>query len=244
MMSRWRTGSLRVETKRLHWAIAATLLLFVASGLAVQPTTAASRAHAVTLNVGQYRNSNGVRVLVFSGSVTSNAGGEDVEVLGQDCGVRGSRLISATQTRAGGGWQVENPEQNPPWRYTPVYSGITFRARWNNQLSAPYVDRVAAPIVASKIRGRRAWRVYVAPPPPGTVSMKGKLVELQRLRRGLWKTIQRARLVYKPRLQYGGALNHEAVFAVPARGWTLRASLPAQSAAPCYSAGVTPQWRS
>jgi hypothetical protein len=36
----------------------------------------------------------------------------------------------------------------------------------------------------------------------------------------------------------------EAVFAVPTRGLTLRALVPARSAAPCYTANVTSTWRS
>jgi hypothetical protein len=100
-----------------------------------------------------------------------------------------------------------------------------------------------APLDAVKV-GRRAWRVYTSPPPPGTVRMKGKPVLLQRKRGGSWVTIKRAKLVYRPRYaQYGGAFNHEAVFRIP-RGWKVRAVLPANSALPCYAAAVSEEWRS
>jgi len=219
---------------------AAALAIVLAAGLGVGRGGAAATAD-VTLNVGHYRNPNGIRVTVFSGTVASNAAGEDVEVLGNDCGVKGFRLISATTTRAGGGWQVENPLPTAPWTYTQTHSGITYRARWKGRLSEPITDRVAAPLGAVKV-GRLAWRVYTSPPPPGTVSMKGKVVLLQRLRGSNWVTTQRAKLRYKPRYSFGGAFNHEAVFKVK-RGWTLRAVLPASSAAPCYAAAVSEEWR-
>jgi hypothetical protein len=222
--------------KRALLALALASAVGIEAGRAVAP-------QVVTLNVGHYRNANGVLVTVFSGSISSNAAGETVDVIGQDCGVRGSRLISGTHTSAGGEYRVENPLPGPPWSYTQVSSGITYRARWKDQLSEPHVYRTAAPLNAKKI-GRRAWRVYTSPPPPGSVRMKGKRVELQRLTGGSWRTIQRKPLVYKPRYYYGGAFNHEVVFKVTQRGWRLRAALPAASAAPCYAAGVSTEWRS
>nr|MBA2641691.1 hypothetical protein [Actinomycetota bacterium] len=93
------------------------LFVLLASALGVghwigpSPGSAASGADTVTLLFSQYRNVNGVLVLVFSGTVSNGTAGEEVEVVGQDCGVQGFRLIGGTRTRAGGGWQVQNPEQ-------------------------------------------------------------------------------------------------------------------------------------
>jgi hypothetical protein len=225
-----------------------TTLLLAATGfgLWLAPTEggAAPLAEAVTMSVSGYVNPNKVRVLVFEGTIASNAAREYVEVLGRECGASHDRLIAGTQTVGDGRWHVENPNPNPPWNYTQVFPGTTFRARWNNQYSAPYFWSVPAPLYARKVPGRRAWRVYVSPPPPGRVSMKGKIVELQRLSGGSWVRVRRARLVYKPRYEWGGAFNHEAVFAVRARRLTLRAFLPSESAAPCYHAGASNQWRS
>ena len=223
--------------------VAATIALVLLAGV-IGSGAATSAPDLVTLNVGAYRNANGIHVLVFSGTVSGSASGQEVDVLGEDCGVRGSRLISGTRTLAGGQWRVENPHADPPWRFSPWNSGITFRARWNGELSAPRVYRLPAPLSAVKLGNRRAWRVSISPPPPGTVSMKGKVVELQRLTGGSWVRIARSRLVYKARLHYGGAFNHEVVFQVPQRGWKLRAFLPAASAAPCYAAGASAEWRS
>lgn len=232
---------------QLRWTAALTGLL-LASGLVdgwngPSRTSAAYRADAVTLSVRRYVNANKVRVLVWFGQVASTAAGADVEILGRDCGSRSDRLIAATKTAPGGGWQVENPLPIPPYSYTQVNSGTTFRARWNNQLSAPHLYRLPLQPGAVKISGRRAWKVHVNPSPLN-VKLAGKLVELQRFSAGTWVRVRRARLVYKPTLEYGGAYNHEAVFAVPTRGLRLRALLPATSAAPCYLAGASQPWRS
>lgn len=196
------------------------------------------------MTVSQYVNANRVRTLVLAGAVASSAPGEYVEILGRDCGSRHERLITGTETVAGGRWRIENPNANPPWNYTAVYSGTTFRARWNDQYSAPHLWRLPAQPRVTKVPGRRAWRVHMTPATPqGRVSLNGKIVELQRLSRGRWVRVRRARLVYKPSLTFG-AFNHQTVFTVPTRGLTLRAFLPAQSAAPCYAPGASQQWRS
>jgi hypothetical protein len=195
----------------------------------------------VSIALSNYRNANGINVLVFVGTVSSSAAGETVDVLGQDCGTRGYRLIQGTSTRPGGAWRATNPQEESPWRYTPVTSGTTFKARWNNQESGTVVWRGKAPLSATKLTSRRAWRVS-AIPASAFVSLKGKLVVLQRLRAGRWVEVQRKRLVHKPSYTKG-AFNHEAVFAIPQRGWTVRALLPTKSALPCYRASVTEQWR-
>ncbi|CAN5180920.1 hypothetical protein BH09ACT13_BH09ACT13_03520 [soil metagenome] len=221
------------------------LLVVLASALGVGQWTGPNRGSAapgadtVTLVFSQYRNVNGVLVLVFSGTVSSGAAGEEVEVVGQDCGGQGFRLIGGTQTRAGGGWQVQNPEQMPPWRWAPADSGMTFRARWKGQLSDPVVWRLPAVIGASKVPGRRAWKVFVS---PSRGTLDGRIVELQRQVGRRRVRYRRARLVHKASYDRG-PFNHEAVFAVAARGLKLRAFLPAKSAAPCYLAGATEPWR-
>lgn len=235
-------------TRRAGWVVGMTVVPLLASAVGLgqwmgpSRSSAASRADGVTMVFSQYRSVNGP-VLVFSGTVATGASGETVDVLAQDCGQRDYRLIGGAQTRAGGGWQFENPEQVAPWRYTRVDSGTTFRARWRGHFSDPYLWRLPAWLSVIKIPGRRAWRVLVSPPRLTTVSMQGKIVELQRWSGGRWLRYRRAPLVPKPSYDYG-ALNHEAVFAVPKRGLRLRAFLPARSAAPCYLAGVTQPWRS
>ena len=192
----------------------------------------------------QYVAPGDVVVLVWFGQVASGAADEDVEVLGRDCDTTFFRQLRATKTVPGGGWEVESRLPLPQAGTIPVTSGVTFRARWRDELSRTILYRVPFTGLSSKkIAGRRAWEVY-ANPKPLNLTMTGKHVELQRKTAGRWVRYKRAPLVRKPHLEIGGAYNHEVVFEVPQRGLTLRALLPAKSAAPCYLAKATEPWRS
>lgn len=215
--------------------------------LLVGAASASSQADRITLVVTQYEsvNSGGLRAtLRFAGVVNGAGAGEVVDVVGRDCGAKPGdiRLIAQTQTRGGGGYQVDNPEQVSPFRWTPVESGIEFRSRWNGRFSDPYVWKQAAPLYAIRVGKPRVWTVHFAPRGTFLVSMKGKIVELQRQIGARWVRYARARLAYKPHLHYG-AFNYEVKFAVPKRRLKLRAVLPAASAVPCYLKTVTPPWR-
>jgi hypothetical protein len=94
-------------------------------------------------------------------------------------------------------------------------------------------------MTVSGVLGSRTRTVHVLP--AASVSLRGKLVLLQQLQRSSWVTIREARLSQVPSVDYG-ALNHEATFRVRL-GWTLRAVLPARSAAPCYRKSVTEPFR-
>jgi hypothetical protein len=118
-----------------HAAAIVALLLVTASSAAL------AQSDAVTLSLSQYRDVNGVRTLVFSGTIASGAAGQTVELLGRDCGAEGLRLLGGAQTRDGGRWQLENPEHDAPYRTFRWSSGIAFRARWKEQLSDPVVLR-------------------------------------------------------------------------------------------------------
>jgi hypothetical protein len=206
------------------------------------PGAAARADGTVTMRVSYEPAPNDVVVFDFAGTVSGAGRGESVDVLGRGCGVSDFRLLAGARTRAGGNWRVSYPpEPHRPWRYPPIQSGTTLHARWDGRLSAPYVYRAEAPITVNAVPGRLARSVHVSPPPPGTVSMRGKVVLLQRLRGHSWVTIRSARLVHKPSYERG-ALNHEAVFPVQ-YGWTLRVVLPAKSAAPCYRKTVTERFR-
>ena len=213
----------------------------VACAVLVAParsTNASPKAENVTLAVRDFRNANRVLVHVFSGAVSDLEPGQDVEIVGEDCGVRGSRLIAATKTTAGGAFQADNQDSSTPWS-----SGITYRARWKGNLSAPVQYRLpAVPVYAVKVRKRVAWRVHFSPQAL-TVRYAGKPVELQRFSNGEWVRFQTSRLTLKPSLRYG-AFNHEAEFSVSRRGLRLRGYLPARGAAPCWLPAATEPWRS
>jgi hypothetical protein len=203
------------------------------------PTALAVGTQAVTLNVSQYVNQNKLLTLAFSGTIESGAPGEFVDILGRDCGARNERSITSTRTVAGGRYRIDNPNPNPPFNFTFVESGTTFRSRWNDQYSDPFLWRLPLRPAVTKVSGRRAWRIEFHTRPPG---IAGKPVELQRLSKGQWVRVRRARLVEK-RSTVSDVL-HEAVFSVPTRGLTLRVFVPAQTAAPCHLAGASKQWRS
>jgi hypothetical protein len=68
------------------------------------------------------------------------------------------------------------------------------------------------------------------------LKLKGKFVELQRLSAGQWTRIRRARFSSRrPGVFF-------ATFTVKRRGLTLRAFVPAESAAPCYAATASKTW--
>jgi hypothetical protein len=201
-------------------------------------------ADSVTLDVSQYRNANRVLTLVFQGTISSRSRGEYVEVLGRYCGASGDRLITGTQTTGGGGFRIENPNSEPPWNYTDVYSGTTFRARWNGQYSEPRLWQLPAQPRVARISGTRTWVAHATPATPtGQVGFQGKTIELQRSTPGGWVRVRSARLVRKASLRWG-PFNYQAAFTVPTRGLRLRAYLPAASAAPCYLPGGSESWRS
>lgn len=201
-------------------------------------------ADSVTLSVSQFRNQNGLLTHVFQGTISSRQAGEYVEILGRYCGAKGDRLISGTQTTAGGAWRVTNPLDEPPWSWTAVYSGTVFRARWEQTYSEPYTWRLPASPRVARVSGARTWVAHMTPATPtGQLPLKGKTIELQRRTAGGWVTIQRARLEFEPSLRWG-AFNYQARFRVPTRGLTLRAYLPQASAAPCYLPGASQAFRS
>jgi hypothetical protein len=201
-------------------------------------------ADTVTLNVSQFVNANKLRAFAFQGTISSRQGGEYVEVLGRDCGARGERLIAGTQTTGGGSWRVENPLTDAPYTYVAVYSGTTFRARWNGNYSPPTEWRLPAQPRVARISGTRTWVAHVMPATPwGRVGFQGKAIELQRLTPGGWVRVRTARLAKKPSLTWG-AFNYQASFTVPTRRLRLRAYLPAASAAPCFLPGASTTFRS
>jgi hypothetical protein len=164
--------------------------------------------------------------LRFFGTVSSDAANEYVSVLWQRCGSSGlgTSLVGA-QTRAGGSWETV---------WGPATG--TFRARWGAAVSAPVRFRGSMPLSLTKLSAFR-HRVSVT----GDQEMKGRIVELQRLAAGQWRTLRRVRLV-ADRSSYG--VNSSATFTVRKRGLTLRALVPAKSASPCYAATASETWTS
>jgi hypothetical protein len=164
--------------------------------------------------------------LRFAGTISSGAAGEYVSVLYQRCGSSGlgTSLVGA-QTNDRGAWDT----------FWGVTSG-TFRARWGSALSSPVRFRDSVRLSLAPL-GATRQRVYVS----GDQEMKGRIVELQRLVSGRWRTLRRTRLV-ADRSSWG--VNSSATFTVRQPGLTLRAFIPAKSAAPCYAATASETWTS
>lgn len=221
-----------------------TIIALLVSLVTAGSSSTATQADSVTLSFRQYLNSARTVVMAWSGQVSSGAAGEDVEILARECRTSGFRQLLATKTDPGGSYLVENPPATPSttFTYVEVKSGMTFRARWRSELSAPITwRRHLVPEVVEMSANR--WKVRVNPQPV-YMNLAGKLVDLQRLRSGKWVRYKRARLVSKPNYEYGGATNHIAIFEVPTRALTLRAFLPTKSVSPCFFGGPSTQWRS
>jgi hypothetical protein len=197
-------------------------------------TAAAVSTQTVTLTVVRtYDEPQSSYKLRFSGSVSSGQAGEDVTVMQQRCGTSYSTAVAATQTRDGGFWEAEP-------NYIVIADSATYRARWKSEVSEPVAIRPEI-LVGSRQLRRGRFQVWVS---TGDVQqrMKGRVVVLQRLRAGTWTAIQRARLGYDT--VNGLSATFLATFTVRQRGWTLRAFVPAKTAAPCFKANGSERWRS
>jgi hypothetical protein len=207
-------------------ATAVTASLLAAGGVG------ATAADSVSMAVRQYVNANKVRVLAFSGQISSGTAGELVTLVGKEC-TGGLRQLAAAQTGAGGVWEVETP--SPQQTYVEIFSGTSIRARWKASESATYLYRVG--LIPYPLELKKGVVTVRVNPSPLNLKLAGKKVVLQRFRANAWQPYRQARLRYKPDLE-AGAYNHQAVFRVQ-RGLKLRALVPTASARPCYLAGAS-----
>jgi hypothetical protein len=204
----------------------ALLVIAGATAAALVASAGGARAADVTLRAERFW-SDACRCYKFrfAGTISSGAPNEYVSVVQQKCGTSFSTSIAGTTTREGGLWEVES---NGP------VGGGTFRARWNNNLSDPITHRQDLSIWITRLGG---GRVRVGVSSFGLpLKLKGKFVELQRLSAGQWTRVRRARFSVKRPGSFS------ATFTVKRSGLTLRAFVPAESAAPCYAASASKPW--
>jgi hypothetical protein len=213
-------------------ALALVLVAFGAGAVGVAKTFGAAASDRVTLRVEPFwSEACRCHKFRFSGAISSGAPNEYVAVLQQRCGTNFSTSIAGVSTREGGFWEVESNG--------PLTASSTFRARWNGHLSDPVTHRGDVPIWLTQLgKGRVSVDVTTS---DTTLKLKGRFVELQRLSLGQWTRIRRARFV--PR-RGSGLTRFSATFTVRKRGLTLRAFVPAESAAPCYAATASKTWTS
>jgi hypothetical protein len=209
------------------------VIRLAAAVLLVVTAAAVGRAHAapaqdVTIRAERFWDeASRSYKLRFSGTIPSGAANEYVVVLRESCG-RGGTAVTGASTQPGGVWEAP-----PIGAARPGEDISSYRARWRGRLSRPLEFRAGVPTSVTPLTGGR-YRLTVITGSTGQ-SMSGRIVELQRLDGGDWRTMQRARLA-------GTQITFSATFAVRTAGLTLRAFVPAQSAAPCYAATTTDTW--
>jgi hypothetical protein len=184
------------------------------------------------------------REVEVTGTVASSAAGEVVDVQVKECGPRNRfyRLAAQARTVAGGSWRLATTRDAVDVLNLPIPA--YYRARWQGHVSAPAIAQ--APIWSNPVWGNRRRtlvRALVSTRPTGQ-SLRGRWVELQRKVPGTdeWVRVRRARLG-RVRAPFTGPDMFEARFSVRTRGLTLRLLVPPQTGAPCFSAGVSEQFR-
>lgn len=190
-------------------------------------TDAAEVASGRVTMRASYGGPAGPRHLVVTGTVPSEAAGETVVLYLKGCGPahRDYRpIFPSAETTRGGSWRWAYPD---PRVDVPIY----LRAWWNGIYSEPLLVRTRLPLQSRLRRG--VLRVVVGTSFTGQ-RLAGRAVELQRKAGGdRWVLIRRASF-----RRIGGA-RFEARFRVRQRGLTVRAFVPARTAAPCYLASAT-----
>jgi len=195
--------------------------------------TTARAPQAVTLKVERYyfapTKSHRFR---FSGSISSRVAEEYVAVMHQRCDQSFATAVAGTQTDASGLWRTDPT--------SPLFAGAgTFEARWKEERSASV--RVRPPIQLTAVNlGKGKARVTVSTYDIQQ-DLKGRAVVLERLRNGTWSEVRRGKLA---RDAGGGYASWVFTFTYPVRGATLRASVPAATAAPCFARATTKKWKS
>jgi hypothetical protein len=213
--------------------------------VAAAPALAAFDAGEVTIRVRLFSDpGTRTRELQISGTVANRAAGETVDVQAKDCGpnYRFYRVVAGAKTIQGGTWQLEQTKDGVDLYQLPI--NAYFRARWQGNVSEPELVRVPAFATATWRPLRRVVDVSVSTGQSGQ-NLRGRVVELQRKVEGTdqWVLVRRARLGRGSYARFLGQ-SFKARFSIPTRGLTLRAFVPAATAAPCFSAGFSQSFES
>lgn len=143
----------------------------------------------------------------------------------RECGSNFFRTFVELHPSTGGGWT------------TPAGSAITaaYRATWRSSTSPTVTIRQGASVGLERRRSGGGFNVAVS----GKRSFWRRTVEIQRRRKGSWRTVKTVRLTDSAS-STGVVSVSTATFrlAVP-KGTSLRAFLPAAQAAPCYVASTS-----
>lgn len=212
----------------------ATVTLVLAS--ATEVSGAPIAPSSITLNFARfYTNVCNCYKARVSGQVSSSAAGEDIVILRQYCGRSFGTSVAGTQTREGGFFETEVGFVAPP-------DGLiseSYRARWKDSLSEPVTIRGKLQLLRKRLGDGRD-RITVSTQNVNPQDLKGRQIVLQRETSSGWTRVASARLTPHAVKYY----TFVATFKVPQRGWTVRALVPAKSAAPCFTASASEKWRS
>jgi hypothetical protein len=205
--------------------------LAIAAGTGIASALAANTF--ITISVRDVVDVNGARILSVAGTAGGAGAGEMVSLEARECGPGNAyRIIAGAETTPGGAYFV---------RTTALGSGSRYRVRWKDEVSQSVVQRYALRPAFVEPRPRRVWRVHAIVRWP---VLTGRVAILQRKTpSGTWVRVRRARFV---RIGSAGphGVDYAAGFRIRARRLTVRVFLPAATGAPCYTAGVSDEWRS
>jgi len=162
----------------------------------------------------------------LSGSISTGAGGEKVDVLDQPCGESALARLSTVTTTTGGGYSyAAQPTRN-----------TTYQARYKSAQSGTVAVKVRPAIRLSRLAARRySVRVTAA------VSFRGRLVAFQRYSASAarWVTVKRVTLT-RTTAGISPTQVSSATFRATVKGRPkVRAVLPPSQAGACYLAGVS-----
>jgi plastocyanin len=159
----------------------------------------------------------------LSGKVSTNAAGEKVVVLGQECGKPVFSSIATVNTTGGGNFSTTAmPAKN-----------TTYQAKWKTSTSPNVAVKVRPRIQLAKLTAHK-YRVRVR----AAESFAGKLAEFQRFNKatGTWVRVRRVALkaiAFTPPTQISGATFRSKIKA----GRKVRILLRTSQVAPCYVGG-------
>ncbi len=170
-----------------------------------------------------------------SGQVSSGRAGEYVVVLRQYCPLKFGTAVAGATTRDGGFWETEiSPVAAPE-----LPASETYRARWEGRVSSPVTLRRKLLVQGWRARGT-TQRITVYAGGTNPVDLRRRTVVLQRRSAGGWTRVASGHLTPDPSLPNGFL----ALLKAPRRGLTVRALVPAKSAAPCFPASPSATWTS
>jgi plastocyanin len=158
--------------------------------------------------------------ITLSGTVSSAASGENVNVDAMQCGATSFTRVASARSAAQGAWSsAVKPAMN-----------TSYRASWKNATSVPFAAKVGPAVSLKRVRAGRFTASVTA-----AQSFVGKYVVLQRYRRA-WKNVKRVTLRTVKAGTAPTQISSAGFRARGTRGARLRLLLTQPQAGACYAA--------